>query len=247
MLQRLFINSGKVLIWGESGGALNSMKDAYEAYEQMLGDGNKKFRKGYGGNGKKQFDKFMKGSSDPSQMWIACMNPSIEITEAAFKAFFEELYIKPLLNTPYCHWGIKDVLADMETAKWLKMIFPEAKFLFLIRNPMDCLLSIKRRNWMDKNGTFAALRYYTHHWKRLAQDYRKSNFGKLVYYEKIINDRLVIEELMDYTGITGLEFDFISKSKVDWKPDHDRKLNFLERYYIRKTLSEEAMLHGYKI
>ncbi len=247
MLQRLFVHSGKVLVWGESGGALNNMREAYEAYEQMLGDGGVKFSKGYGGFGKKQFDEFRKKKIDRSEMWMACMNPSENKIKAAFKSFFEEVYTKDACELSYEYWGIKDVLANIETAKWLKFLYPEAKFVFLIRNPMDCLLSIKRRNWMDKNSSIKALEFYTRHWKKLAKEFREADFGKVVHYEELINNKSVLNELSEYTGISELNFDFIKKSKVDWKAEHSKSLNLFEKFYIRKVLSSEAMLHGYQL
>jgi len=120
MLQRLLVNTGDVLMWGESGGALNHLRMAYESYEQMLGSGDVKFRSGYGGNGEQQFDDWKDSSSKKSEFWIACMNPHIKTFQESFKGFMENSYARDAQELSFSYWGIKDVLADLDTAKWLK-------------------------------------------------------------------------------------------------------------------------------
>ena len=245
MLQRAIIDTSKVLMWGESGGALNHLRLSYEAYEQMLESGNIKFNTGYGGNGLEQFNLFQDNSSRRSNLWIASMNPPIEQFQESFKSFFESIYLSNAQKLSYQRWGVKDVMADIDTARWLNNIFPKAKFIFLIRNPLDCMLSIKRRNWMDVDDPVKALKYYAQSWKKLAFEFRQADFGHVVYYEKILQDKKIIDDLAEYLELPELDGNFIGTSKVDWKASNDNQLTFYEKFRLKGILGDEALLHGY--
>jgi len=245
MLQRIIVDTGKVLMWGESGGALNHLRLAYEAYEQMLGSGTIKYKTGYGGNGKEQFNLYQGDSRRRCDLWIASMNPPIEQFQESFKSFFETIYLRNAEKLSYQRWGVKDVMADIDTARWIKNIFPKAKFIFLIRNPLDCMLSIKRRNWIDMDDPVKALKYYALRWKKLASEFRQADFGHIVYYEKILLDKQIIDDLVSYLELPELNKNFIGTNKVDWKANNDNQLSFYEKFKIKRILGKEALVHGY--
>ena len=230
---------------GESGGALNHLRLAYQAYEQMLENGNIKFNTGYGGNGLEQFNLFQSDSSRRGDLWIASMNPPIEQFQDSFKSFFETIYLNNAEKLSYQRWGVKDVMADIDTARWIKSLFPKAKFIFLIRNPLDCMLSIKRRNWMDVDDPVLALNYYAQRWKTLASEFRQADFGHVVYYEEILQKKKVIDDMAAYLELPELNSNFIGTSKVDWKTDNENQLSFIEKFKLKRILGEEAILHGY--
>src|SRR4030042_4385095 len=139
LLQRMITASGEALIWGESGGALQCFADAARRYEQMLGAGDIHCAYGFGGHGAGEFKRFVESGKEGVHKWIACMNPPEHEITNAFRRMFELLYADTALKLGYKRWGVKEVVAGVDTAQFLRMLYPEAKFLFLVRNPIACL------------------------------------------------------------------------------------------------------------
>lgn len=247
LLQRLLTASGNILIWGESGGALDCLEDAMQRYMQMLGPGGGKFRHGFGGNGAEQYQRFCENTTAGAHTWIASMNPGLNTIREGFRNLFDTVYARPAAATGFSRWGVKEVQLGLDCARFLKDLYPDAKFVFMIRNPMDCMLSIKRRDWMDQKGSRDALQYYARHWLKLASEFRQADFGMLVYYEELVRDADVLARLTDYMGLAGVAEDFIGKSHADWKPENTCRLTWRERRKILSIVGDEMHEHGYTV
>lgn len=246
LLQRMLMSSGKALIWGESGGALQCFADAARRYKQMLGPGNIRYEYGFGGNGAEEFKQFEQSRKEGVHTWIACINPPEQIIKDALRKMLEDIYAETARRMGYPRWGIKEVVAGTDTAQLLMDLYPEAKFIFLVRNPLACILSIKRREWMDQKGKSDPLKYYANHWKRLAAGFRTAGFGYYVRYEDMIGNPQTLHALMDYVEISDIPDDFISRSSIDWEAQNMDKLTRMERLKIRMLLSDEMASHGYE-
>lgn len=248
LLQRAIIASGKALIWGEAGEALNSFSSAEEGYVQMLGPGDKVYSGGLGGNGAQQFDAFKKADRRHGvNLWIPCMNPPIETIHQAFRHMFDEMYGKPARELGYRAWGVKEVRSGIDTAKFLKRLYPDAQFVFLVRNPIDCLTSLKRHNWMDRPKDERALEYYAHHWVKLASEFRTADFGMLVRYEDFISQTSTANSLMSYLGLPEIQTDFISESRVKGNVNNESGLGWRELRRAKAIVLSEMQEHGYKM
>lgn len=248
MLQRAIIASGKALIWGEAGGALDCLSKAEEGYVQMLGPGNQTYAGGLGGNGAQQFDDFRQTGRDENvNLWIPCMNPPIETIHLALRRMLDDVYGKPASELGYKRWGIKEVRSGIDTARFLKCLYPDAQFVFLVRNPIDCLVSLKRHNWMDRSKDKRALEYYAHHWVKLAAEFRKIDFGKLIRYEDFISQIDTANSLMDYLRLPEIQTDFISKSRVKGNVVNESGLTWRELRRAKAIVLTEMREHGYQM
>ena len=79
MLQRYITASGEVLIWGETGGALNALANALAGWEQITADSSRRFKGSTGGNGEKAYLDFIeKPKSEHPHMWIANLSPAYQ-------------------------------------------------------------------------------------------------------------------------------------------------------------------------
>ncbi len=245
LLQRMLMSSGKALIWGESGGALKCFAEAARRYEQMLGPGNIRYEYGFGGNGDEEFKQFEKSGKNGVHTWIACINPPEQIIKDALRKTLEDIYAETARRMGYQRWGVKEVVAGTDTARLLMELYPKAKFVFLVRNPFACILSIKRRDWMDQKGMRDPLTYYANHWKKLASGFRTAGFGYYVRYEDLVEKQEIRQVLMNYVELTDLPEDFISRSRADWEAQNMDKLTRMERLKIHRLLSDEMAYHGY--
>jgi hypothetical protein len=238
--------SGEVLIWGEAGGALNRFAEALECYKQMLGPGNRKYKHGFGGEGEKQYQELIKTDRDICQKWIACLNPPEDVFIEAFRAFFESVYAGPARDLGYSRWGLKEVQADIDVARFLRNLYPQSKFVFLIRNPVDCLTSIKRRRWMDCPDTKEPISFFANHWVRLAKEFREADFGYHVKYEELINSPGAVSELFEYLEISSVPQDFIKTSNANWNVRNTEDLSYFERRRLYRIVGPEREKAGYK-
>ena len=246
LLQRMITASGESLIWGEPGGALNYMSDAWQGYSQMLGEGSQRFKFGYGGNGLAQYEEFCKSGRDGVNKWIASMNAPQQVFLDAYREFFDRVYGAPAREQGYEGWGVKEVQSGRETVDFLKLLYPEAKFVYLVRHPLSCLLSIKRRNWLDEADAAKALQRYSEHWTKLASEFRALDHGFLISYEKLLNEKGELERLADYLALSNLRLDFADNSRADWQAAHDEGLSYFEKRRILKIVGAEMAAHGYK-
>lgn len=245
LLQRMITASGEALIWGEAGGALDNFADALDRYEQMLGPGGQRYKHGFGGNGEEQYQQLRISGKENVHKWVACLNPPEETFFDAHRDFFKTAYAAPAGELGYSNWGVKEVQSGIEVARFMKRLYPEAKFIFLVRNPLACLTSIKRRNWMGHHGDADPVTYYATHWQKLAGQFREAEFGFRVRYEDLLSFPRIMDDLVSYLGIS-LPVDFAAKSRIDWKAENDRALTFFERWRMSRIAGEEMERYGYR-
>jgi len=172
------------------------------------------------------------------------MNPPVAVIEAAFRTLLDSLYAAPASDLGYRRWGVKTVRHGIDVAAFLRRLYPDAKFVFLIRHPLLCLLSIKRRNWIDYEGR-DPLGYYARHWHKLARDFRRADFGHLVYFRDLVSKPEVLKSLETHLEFTGIPPDFVAHSHVDWKAKRKAGLTWRERLRVWWLLRSEMVHHGY--
>jgi hypothetical protein len=245
LLQRMITSSGEALIWGESGGSLTCFAEAARRYEQMLGSGNIRYAYGFGGNGAESYVQFVESGKDGVHKWIACMNPPEHELLDAFKGMLKHMYADTALKLGYSRWGVKEVIVGIDTAQFLRVLYPAAKFIFLVRNPIACLTSIKRRNWMDRANDKDALDYYANHWLKLAREFRTADFGYHVKHEDMISSPETLDLLSVYLELS-IPKDFIKISHADWRATNDNPLSFIEKRRLMRIVKSEMEIYGYE-
>lgn len=248
LLQRYLTATGGVLIWGESGGAINHLRSASECWAQMLAPWDQKFSNGTGGGeGENLREGFRKAlqTGEAAHAWIATMNPPMTEVAGNVKQFLSDYYGKNALELGFARWGAKYTLEDLASAHFLKSIFPDARFLFLVRDPFKTILSIKRHNWMGREATFQTLRYFAKHWQSLARAFSQNDLGLFLRYEDFTRDPSVQRRVLDHVNLPEPPTNFISASHVDWLPSNSAELTLLERTYLRYLLKDELSSLGY--
>ncbi len=129
-----------------------------------------------------------------SREFHANLYPGVEHLLAAHHRFFETLFIEPARKTGAARWGLKEVRLTADHAVYLKWLFPQAKFLFLYRNPYDCFRSYAGKRsagwkwynrWPDHPLTVAG---FGRHWRELVASFLEGHqqvAGLLVKYEDL--------------------------------------------------------------
>lgn len=247
LLQRYITATGDVLVWGETGGALNAIAEAVGGWEQITADSARRFQDSIGGNGEAAYQKFIRASkNEHAGLWIANLTPPYADILSSLRTLFDTLYRQRAQDFGYPRYGFKETRCDLTTARHLQTLFPDARFVFLVRNPFDVILSIKRRGWMGRTAGHATLKYHADHWRTRAMQFRQADFGLTLRYEDFIVDPALQDRVLDYLGIQNRPpADFVRTSQVDWKASNQAPLSAWERVRLRYWLGDEMKHWGY--
>jgi hypothetical protein len=138
LVQRLLISTGEIMIWGEHGGLLlDGLQRLVAGMAQWIET-----------EGARHFDRF---KSEGWNSWIPNVNPPHEaFVEGARAALMRSLAV-PAAELGYRRWGFKEIRYTGGAVELLKVIFPNAAIIVLVRNPEAVLRSIKRTVFYEKD------------------------------------------------------------------------------------------------
>ncbi|MEG4321423.1 MULTISPECIES: sulfotransferase [unclassified Microcoleus] len=197
LLQRLVMSSGSIIVWAEPYGRaglidhlsspLKSITDSYPAAEWFI-------------------DEVLSDRaplSDLAGEWIANLYPDIKYLLESHIAFLLNHFENPAKARGILRWGLKEVRLTIDHAIYLKWLFPNAKFLFLYRNPYNAYASFQGFYWYKKwpNEPVYTPEQFGLHWKNLLQGYIADSHkvkGMLIKYEDLCNEEFDFPELQNY-------------------------------------------------
>lgn len=194
LLQRLLCSDPTILVWGEPyGDQIPIIK---------LAAGLTEF-----GRYRDPFDRLDEiDTSHLATTWIATISPSANDLRRAHRAFFLTLFAEPARERGFERWGVKWVRLSADYACYLRWLFPEARIIFLTRNPISSLRSYKWKRWFSVRPSFRvdnAVKFFAH-WNQLAKSFvgaeREPN-SLLIRYEDLIADPESLERLAVATGL----------------------------------------------
>ena len=151
--------------------------------------------------------------TDPAKAWVANRYPPMQSTVDATLGYLKTLLRDPARRHGRPYWGIKEVRYDADMAHCLRWLFPNARFVFLVRNPYDCFRSYARfekswyLRWPDKQLLQA--HQFGSHWRRLAESFFRdaNSLGAfIVRYEDLLSPDYRLKDLEGYLGF-GVDLD----------------------------------------
>lgn len=83
----------------------------------------------------------------PEEHFIANLYPAIGYLRKGHRSLLDTSFAAPAREKGRDRFGIKFVRLSLEEANYLQWIYPDAKFIFLVRNPWDCWRSYKGYQW----------------------------------------------------------------------------------------------------
>ena len=199
LLQRLVNSDGRVLLWGEPFANCNLIPDLANSI-RALGD---RYPSPKDFIDSEHFQE-QNQNTNLSQRWTANLNPEVANLVSAHRQFFQTLYGEPAYQKGYQIWGLKEVRLSIDHAIYLQWLFPQAKFLFLYRDPYKAYRSC--RTWRNlylhypDMGVFNA-ETFGNHWQTMTAGYlnRHSQVrGKVIKYEELCGGNFPLQELSDY-------------------------------------------------
>ena len=132
LMQRVVNTYPNAHIWGETNLGPNLIK-IREVFQQKESEGSSEDVR----------QKFARGNRDA---WTALMIPDYELLVAGFRAMLETMLG---LDGKIC--GSKEVSYTRPILDLYKEVLPSAKYVLLVRNPLDVYLSLRRQSWWPSN------------------------------------------------------------------------------------------------
>ncbi|MEP7207740.1 MAG: sulfotransferase [Casimicrobiaceae bacterium] len=243
LLQRLIMTDPGVLIWGEP-------YDECGLVPALAGT-VKAFRTGWPPS------EYYYDGRQTTQLtgdWIANLFPRSDTLRDGYRAFFETAFAAPARAAGASRWGIKEVRLGIDHARFLRWLYPAARFVFLYRNPLDAYQSYCRygRNWYDTwpdKPVFTPTAFGTH-WRELMQGFLQHGTevgALLVRYEDLARDSArIVSELERHLGIR------IDASLLERKVGSSERgggqawVSRLEKFLLRRAVLPVAETVGYR-
>ena len=132
LMQRVVNTHPNAHIWGETNVGPNLIK-IREVFRQKESEGSSEDVR----------QKFVRGNRDA---WTALMIPDYERLIAGFRAMLETMLG---MDGKIC--GSKEVSYTRPILDLYKEVLPSAKYVLLVRNPLDVYLSLRRQSWWPSN------------------------------------------------------------------------------------------------
>ena len=192
---------------------------------------------------------------DLAQQWVANIYPTPGELVAAQRSFFARLYAEPARRFERSRWGFKETRLGMPHAKYLRWLYPKARFLFLYRNPYDAYASFRGyldfdyEHWPDR--PVLSPRQFGELWERLTLDYIEQHGrvgGLLLRYEDL-HEPKVRTQLSEFLGreLPPLEeLQHISGRQDEGGPRQPKYVPRLESFLLHRRVARSAARLGYR-
>jgi hypothetical protein len=200
LLQRTLCTDPDILMWGEPYADCNlftSMARSAIALNQKAWPSPRFFATG----AEQVFDEL-------ENYFIANLYPEISYLRAGHRALLDRTFSDSAKAKGRERFGSKFVRLGLEEANYLEWMYPDAKFIFLIRNPWDCWRSYKGYAWtyrwpkqvVSKVAQFAML------WKKQTSgllQFAGPN-SMVLRYEDFLKDDFDWDGLREFTELPNI-------------------------------------------
>ena len=237
LLQRLICSSKSALIWGEAYARCELVQRLHQASQAL---GNHYPHQGH-------FPEWNPNNPIEEQ-WIANLFPPPQSLKNSFRAALDTLLAEPAHQEGFSRFGLKEVRLDADEGRFLKWIYPDARFLLLVRNPWDAWRSAKGLelylHW--PNSPITGPTQFAEHWLRLVESFANWNDPSVFFfrYEDLLTHPHAVDAIANHCGLEPL-----NASVLDRVVGSTRKRSTLsseEIEAIRQVVGPAAKSLGYE-
>ncbi|MAB71958.1 MAG: hypothetical protein CMJ54_05585 [Planctomycetaceae bacterium] len=245
LLQKILNSADDVMIWGEHGGFLEQIARAYFHHTEKSKVNQAIFRQNpVAKDPNLDFNRLML-----TDIGYCLMNWYGRREVAAnFAGLIESFFHPPGMKKR--HWGFKEIRygRDDRTIEMLAELFPTARFVLIVRNPVDVIASQAAMGWGSKTALRSGWKQCAEAWagqNRGLLEFQRANEGRTrwVRFESLISkDSGAVDDLFEWLGfetsdrqgeLVDLKEGIWGKARRDGKPHRamfsERKLSHIER------------------
>jgi hypothetical protein len=237
LLQRVVASSGEVLVWGEpyaDSGLVQRLGKTLQVFSPIWPERH-----------------FIRMGADLAPAKLTVENtenlyPHPRALVAAHLAFYDTLFAAPAREAGYPRWGLKETRLGGDDARYLRLLYPSARFLYLVRDPVDVWASYRRwagwyLDWPE--GQVRTPQAFARGWSRLASSFTASSdeIGALVVrYEDLVDDPSTVDRVAEHVGVS------LDRTALD-HPTHSSRspVPAAEVAVVRALTRDAAAAFGY--
>jgi hypothetical protein len=194
-------------------------------------------------------DVLYESDGDLEDRWTANLHPGPETLLDSHRALFRTLCAPPPGAPADAGWGFKEVRLSAQHALYLHLLFPRAKFVFLVRDPLDAFASYKAwRSWYLRwpEEQVRTAWGYAGLWSELAGGFLAQAGavgGLVIRYEDLVPGGRAIAALEDLLG--GRVDEGVLANRLSGRTGEPGRLSRLEREIIERRTGRVARRLGY--
>lgn len=176
-------------------------------------------------------------SGDLADAWVANFLPPIHTLRSAHQRFYEEWLGKDLATqSGVCDWGLKEVRLTIDHARYLKWLYPRARFVFVYRDLPACYQSSKRTKWYHvwPDYRVSPPLAFAHHWRHLLMGFlagHRELGAMMVRYEDLAEGATSADDIAGHLGLRDVD-PRVTKRKVGSRKGRRRPINMYERLVL---------------
>jgi hypothetical protein len=236
LIQRLICSSREVIVWGEPYARCELVQNLSESAKALNGS--------YPHPGHLPDLKTLGPIED---QWIANLFPPPGDLRHGFRAALDAVLARPAFREGYARFGLKEVRLNADHGRFLQWIYPDARFLAIIRNPWDAWRSAKGLDlylkWPSQPITDAAI--FARHWLNLVESFASWKDKSVFFfrYEDLIENPESIQLIAGHCGLEKVDSSVMNKvigSFGDKAPLPDEDIAVIE-----SIAGEAARMMGY--
>ena len=225
LLQRLVNSSRKMIVYGENMNFMSSLPKLVHSSVQVHTDRTEEFDAA-----RKQF------LEQTTEGWTSNLWPEPQpFMMIAFEAFYKSAATYQQLSEKYGYqrWGIKNPLNEPQMIERMRILMPQARFVFIYRNPIDVIKSAKSRAFITNVDQ---LRQYAIQWREVLSAVVKYGFPNvwvLKYEDLIAKPDPVIDQLERFTGISGIDRSVMNRKINTFAVGEQKMAGTNEKGYVK--------------
>lgn len=183
-----------------------------------------------------------------SEYWIANLYPPPQAYQNACRVMVDTLFRYPAEENGFSRFGFKEVRHSVDVAQFLQWVYPDARFVFLVRNPWDCWASYRGASWYLQypNILIESIEDFARLWVKNLSSFLKwhDDSGMLIRYEDLISPNFSLQQLEAHCQLPNISPDPLQKKVrgVNYKPSDP---NSEEAFILADICGELAKSFGY--
>ena len=249
LTQRLIVSSNELIMWGEPFASCAVIQNLYNTTRSFIEPYSRLAWPQFTLSRMKEEERDTLINSMGRQ-WIANLYPDIRDLKESYRLMLDRIFYQSAQKEGFERFGIKFVRLTVEHVQFLQWIYPDARIVFLTRNPYDSWNSYNGCNWnyrypdlnISKLGQFIKI------WEKNTNEFSQFTGQniKMFRYEDVINSSDVRRELKEHCHLEAMDETILAvREKGIPNTDNLKGISSKDIQQIDRMVGKTAKKFGY--
>ena len=199
-LQRLLVSDPSMQVWGEPYANTNLIPMLAQSARALTAPDS--LHKGH-------FINLQVIRDNPENYFIANWYPPMQAMYESHRTMLDRLFKQPAEDMGKKRFGIKFVRLSLSEMQYLQWVYPDAKFIILVRNPWDCWRSYKGYDWTYRwpKGIIKTPKQFALLWEKQTRElvsHPETDNIKVLRYEDFIHPEFNWERFKEFCKLPDI-------------------------------------------